>query len=438
MDIITLLLFIIALTTCIALDISILLALSAGYCIFFVHARFRGYSTRSILKMSLEGLYTVRNVVMILLLIGVLTALWRASGTIPAIVSYSSRLVKPSLMVLMTFLLNCLVSFLTGTAFGAAATMGVICMTMALSIGINPAIAGGAILSGIYFGDRCSPVSTSALLVAGITSTNLYRNIGAMMRSSAVPFLITCLIYAVAGFLLPHQPMTDKAIQTVFEKSFKLGWIPLLPAVIILIMSFFRINVRYTIGASVLCAAAIYVMYQAREFSSLPGLVVYGYRATDTQLAALMDGGGILSMLRVVAIVSISSSYAGIFEKTGLLNSLKRQVNGLADRISPFGAMLLGSVVCGVIACNQTLTIMLTHQICQGLNIDQERLALNLEDTAVLTAPLIPWTTAAAVPLVYISAPTTSILAACYLYLVPLWGLVGGRTLIKKGIGLKS
>ena len=74
-----------------------------------------------------------------------LTALWRAAGTIPAIVSYCAGLMNPSVMILMAFLLNCLVSVLTGTAFGTAATMGVICMTMAKAMGCNEILTGGAI-----------------------------------------------------------------------------------------------------------------------------------------------------------------------------------------------------------------------------------------------------------------------------------------------------
>ena len=42
---------------------------------------------------------------------------------------------EPRLFLVCSFLLNCLVSFLTGTAFGSAATMGAVCMTMAAALG---------------------------------------------------------------------------------------------------------------------------------------------------------------------------------------------------------------------------------------------------------------------------------------------------------------
>ena len=45
--------------------------------------------------------------------------------------------------------------FLIGTSLGTAATMGFICVSIGKAMGINPYYLGGAVLSGIYFGDRC-------------------------------------------------------------------------------------------------------------------------------------------------------------------------------------------------------------------------------------------------------------------------------------------
>lgn len=61
--------------------------------------------------------------------------------------------VSPSAFLLIAFLLNCMVSILTGTSFGTGATMGVICMAMGRAMELDPFWIGGAILSGIYFGD---------------------------------------------------------------------------------------------------------------------------------------------------------------------------------------------------------------------------------------------------------------------------------------------
>jgi len=128
-------------------------------------------------------------------------------------------------------------------------------------------------------------------------------------------------------------------------------------------------------------------------------------------------------MVRVGFIIIISSSYSGIFQKTGLLDGAKRVVHQLAVRTTGYTATLLTSVVASVIACNQTLSIMLTHQLCRELQPEKSRMALTLEDTAVVVAPLVPWSIAGAVPLTTIGSPTTALLWTCFLYLLPLWQL---------------
>ena len=140
----------------------------------------------------------------------------------------------------MAFLLNCLVSVLTGTAFGTVATMGVICMSIAQTLGVHPAVSGGAILSGIFFGDRCSPVSTSALLVAELTDTDIYANIRNMIATSLVPFFLACGIYAAAGAFVGQDQKSAVDIEALFSRRFSLGWVTVLPAAAILILSFFR------------------------------------------------------------------------------------------------------------------------------------------------------------------------------------------------------
>ena len=132
-------------------------------------------------------------------------------------------------------------------------------------------------------------------------------------------------------------------------------------------------------------------------------------------------------MLRVAAIVCLSSSYSVLFQKTGLLDRVKGAIGRLAGRTSPFFAMLTTSALAGMVACNQSLTILLVHQLCRELHEDPSDMALDLVDTAVVVAPLVPWSIAGAVPLSAVGAPGVSVLLACYLYLLPIWRLIRRR-----------
>jgi len=410
------------LLACILLDLSILYALGAGLGMFLLYGKGKGFSRKELAGMALSGVKTVKNILIAFVLIGMLTALWRDAGTISVIVCYAARLIRPSIFVLMTFLLNCLVSVLTGTAFGTAATMGVICATMAAAMGIAPALVGGAVLGGAYFGDRCSPVSTSALLVAELTGTSIFANIKNMVRSAFVPLLLTCGVYVVAGFVFGGAGEVPD-LQTVFEREFVLSWVALLPAMVILVLSLMQVNVKKAMAASILTALPIAVLVQGTAVGELPRLLLFGYQAADGEVAAMLNGGGIASMVRVGMIITISSSYSGIFQKTGLLEGANQVIYALAQRTTPYAATLATAIVASVIACNQTLSIMLTHQLCRDTQPEEERFALTLEDTAVVVAPLVPWSIAGAVPLTTIGAPMTALLWTCFLYLLPIWQL---------------
>ena len=369
---------------CLLLDWSILYALLAGLLLFLLYGRRKGFSWKALLGMALAGVKTVKNILITFLLIGVLTALWRAAGTIPVIVCYAAKLIRPGVFLLMTFLLNAAVSVLTGTSFGTAATMGVICATMGGVMGVPVVLTGGAVLSGVFFGDRCSPVSTSALLVAELTKTSIFDNIKRMVRTALVP----------------------------------------IPAAVILILSLLRVNVKLAMGASILSAVPLCLWLQGCSPLSLLRVALVGYAAGDAQVAAMLDGGGVVSMLRVGAIVCLSSSYSVLFQKTGLLDQVKGAIGRLAHRTGPFFATLVTSALAGMVACNQSLTILLVHQLCRELRDDPSDTAIDLEDTAVVVAPLVPWSIAGAVPLNAVGAPGISVLLACYLYLLPVWRLV--------------
>ena len=121
MELLVFSLFAAALLVCVIFHISLLFALLLGYVIFALYAIRKGFSLPEVLGMSAQGVRAAKNILTTFVLIGILTSLWRAGGTIPAIVCYSVRVMEPRLFLVCSFLLYCLVSFLTGSAFGSAA-----------------------------------------------------------------------------------------------------------------------------------------------------------------------------------------------------------------------------------------------------------------------------------------------------------------------------
>lgn len=430
MEITVIILFCVLLLLCVIFDIHLLIALLCGLFLFCGYGLKKGHSPKQIVFMMAEGVKTVKNILITFMLIGMLTALWRAGGTISVIVCYALKLIHPSIFLPMVFLTNCFVSVLTGTAFGTAATMGVICTTMASAVGANPLLVGGAILSGVFFGDRCSPVSTSALLVSELTKTDIFENIKNMIKSCSVPFAVTIAVYFVAGLLNG----TDSALpdlQAVFEQEFAISPLAAIPAVVIIVLALMKKRVKFIMIVSIIVSIPVCVFVQGVDIARLPYYMVMGYSAQNAQVAAMINGGGVISMLKAASIVCISSSYSGIFNHTGLLKGIEDNISALYKKTSAYFATLVAAAAASMVGCNQTLAIILTFQLCQNAENDNRRFAINLEDTAVVIAALVPWSIAGGVPLAAAGAEMASIPFAFFLYILPLYRIITRRREVK-------
>ena len=423
LELFILLLFSVSLIICVILQYSILYALIFGYALFFVFGIIRGKTWKEMLVYSFRGIITVKNILIIFMLIGTITAVWRACGTIAFIVYYASLVAVPQAMVLIAFLLCCFVSFLMGTAFGSAATIGVICMTLANSMNIPVIYAGGAVISGIFFGDRCSPMSSGAHLISELTDTDIFNNIKTMTKTALVPFIATTVLYGIIGILI--NPGTGSGMTFhIFADYYNLSLFTIIPAVIIILFSLLKIDVKITMAVSCLTGLLSAVFFQHLGMAELIKILFFGFHPQNAELAKLMGGGGIVSMIRVSAIICISSCYSGMFKGTHFFEGMQQLMRKLGSRITSFGSVLTASIFASSIACNQTLAIMLTHQMCDGLIDDNNEFASYLEDTAVVVAPLMPWSIAISVPLTSIGAPSVALLPAFFLYLIPLWNLL--------------
>lgn len=84
-----------ALLLCVALGQSILYALGAGFVLFLLYGPPEGLCLVPAVSPGFSGVLTVKNILITFLLIGMLTALWRQAGTIPVIVCFSARLIRP-------------------------------------------------------------------------------------------------------------------------------------------------------------------------------------------------------------------------------------------------------------------------------------------------------------------------------------------------------
>lgn len=402
--------------------------LMIGLLIFFAIGIKRGYGLKSILIMAYKGGKKSFIVIRILILIGAITAIWMASGTVPSIVYYGVKLVKPNLFILSAFLISCFVSFLIGTSLGTAGTVGISLIVVARSGGVSIAAAAGAIIAGAYFGDRCSPMSSSASLVAAITETDIYDNIKNMFKTSAVPFVVSVILYAIISFNFPLYNSAN-SISSEILKVFSVNAIVLLPAAIIIIFSLFKINVKVSMIVSIITAFILSIFMQHQTILNCIRFMIFGYSMGKTSpLCTIIKGGGIIAMLKTSLIVFITSAFAGIFDGTGMLNIIENITSRANSRYEVFRNAIITSLFTASVGCSQVFAVILTHMLNKKAyernGIDNSSLAIDLENTAIMIAALIPWNVALLVPMMILGTGASCIPYLLYIYILPIVNLI--------------
>ena len=425
MDIIVvLILFFVSLIFSIYKGIALLYPLSLGLIYFIIIALRRGHTLNELGKMIVTGSRKSLIVIKIFALIGAITAVWRACGTVSFIVYYGISFMSAQYFILFTFLLCCIVSFLLGTSFGTVGTIGVVLIVLAKSGGVDVNVAAGAIIAGAYFGDRCSPMSSSASLVAALTNTDLYIN---MIKTSIVPFAFSMIGYVILSYWNPLDFQNNQIGNEIIQ-SFDISIIVLLPAIIILIAAAFKVDVKLSMSISIVAGIVIGIFIQHKTVVEMLNYITMGYNMDGNSFfAGIIKGGGLYSMLNVALIVLLSSAYSGIFEGTGLLRGIEQFFERLSRKIGVYPTTIVTSTASAAFGCNQTLAVILTyqfeHKIYEKYKLNKYRLALDLENTVIVISALIPWNIAGAFPAAALSADSGFIIYAFYLFLVPLINL---------------
>ena len=416
--------FLLCVAGCMVRGLPLYWALLAGFFCFFAVGVRRGTPVPALLNMAAGGMRTSFKVLRILLLLGLLTALWRAGGTVAFFVCTGVRLITPGTFVLAAFLLSAVFSLAFGSCFGVVGTAGVILMTIARGSGASLPVTAGAIMSGIYFGERLSPASSSSALTAAVAHVSQREFQLRMWRDTAVPLLASLALYGGLSVLYPIRGV-DPQILSALEEGFVLTWPAALPAAALLLLPWLKVSTVVSISVSCVLAVGCAIFLQGLPAEELLRACVLGYRPALATLSELMSGGGLISMVSVVLIVILSCAYSGMFNGTGLLAPVTGGVGRLAERCGLFTAHIVVSLGCCALFCNQTVGIVMSAQLLEEeyrrRGLPALELAERIGNSTINLAGLVPWAIAATVPLTTMEVSAAALPLSVYLYLLPLW-----------------
>ncbi|SDI80983.1 Na+/H+ antiporter NhaC [Alteribacillus bidgolensis] len=365
-----------------------------------------GFTWKQLEEGMLNAIRLSLQAVIILMIIGAIIGTWIAAGIVPTMIYYGLDILNPSYFLVAACAISCVVAIASGNAWTAAGTIGIALMGIGEGLGMNLGMVAGAVISGVYFGDKVSPLSETTNLAPGITGTELFEHIKHMMFTTIPALIIALLLYTVLGFYVSGDGATIEQVQTLqsqLSEYFVITpWLLLAPlAIIIMMIKQMPAIPALTIGS--LIGVIFAVGFQGTGIGEAINIMYYGF-SSDTGLEFmqnLLNNGGIESMLYTVSLILIAMSFGGILETSGILEALVMGLLRFAKKTGSLIATTIATCVgANIIACDQYLSIILPGRMYaktfRERNLHLKNLSRTLEDAGTMTSPLVPWNTCGA------------------------------------------
>lgn len=402
----------------------LLIILSLIFLGIFIFSIKKFKTLKNTLDIAIAGTKKSYLLVFIFVLLGALSASWFISGTIPALIYYGIKIINPNYFYVFSFLITSLFSFLIGSSFGTVGTIGLVMVSLARGIGLDIYIVAGSIISGAYFGDRGSPMSSSANFVAILTETEIYSNVKGMFKASILPYLITLSLYFYLGKNIEPK-FIENNILTLLNQNFYLDFLVFIPMIYLVIMCLLKKNIRYTILVSIFLSLIIGWFLQNYEDRNFIKILIYGFRLPiENELYNVIRGGGIFSMGTAMVMALLSCGLVNIVDKLGVLKLISEKIGFIKSEWKIYLYTIVVAILTAAISCSQSTSILLTSQIMKKIykknGFTKELLALDIENSSVVLSSLIPWNIAIAVPALMLDISAVKIIPySLYLFILP-------------------
>ena len=378
--------------------------------------------------------------IIILLLIGVISGTWMVSGIVPTMIYYGIQILRPEWFLVSSSLLCAIVSLLIGSSWTTVATIGVALMGIGKAHGFDDGWIAGSIITGAYFGDKLSPLSDTTVLASSVSGTPLFTHIRYMMNTTVPSFLISLLIFLIAGLTVEvTHGVNVLQFMDALHQSFVISpWLLLVP-VATGVMIARRWPSMVVLFLAVLMAAIVALIVQPHLIRSIAiadgvsihdsllpykGIMQVCYGSTNIEtgsamLNQLVSTNGMAGMMPTVWLIICAQTFGGALTATGqvhdIINIILRFVRGTTS--------LVASTVCTSIFFNigmadQYLSIMLSssmfRETYEKRGYEPRLLSRSCEDGATVTSVLVPWNTCGLTQSTVLGVSTLTYLPYCF------------------------
>ena len=374
-----------------------------GICITGMFMALKGRKWADMEKHMYRVMKVALPTTVIILCVGMMIAASIAAGTVQTVLVYGLGILKPTVFLPATCILTTIVSLATGTSWGTVGTVGLAMVGIGEALGVPMHWTVGAICSGAFFGDKMSPLSDTTNLSPAVAGTDIWTHIKSMLPNTAVAYVITIAIYSwvSAGYgsdAAANSLATRDHFLAVLHANYKIGWITLIPAAVVIYMGFRKYSVMGTLCTGVFLAALIAIVYQGVSVSTTSNVLMNGFTAEtkDVAIDKLLSKGGIMSMTWVIMMMMLSLAFVGCLEAYGTFRAILAKLNALIkSRFSLVATSASAVLIVGLVAGEVYTSIVLPGRLMKGkfaeMGYDRSILSRTLEDWGTLVSPLIPW-----------------------------------------------
>ena len=160
------------------------------------------YTVESVINEMFKGMGTMLPMAAVLLFGFTMGSLVKSLDTGNYLTAVFMGVLTPALLPMLSFLLCMLLSFATGTSMGTMAIMSVICLPMAINMGVNIELVAGAIFGGSIFGDHCSPISDTTIMSCATSGCDIIDHVKTQIPYAAICAGASIVLYTVLGFVM--------------------------------------------------------------------------------------------------------------------------------------------------------------------------------------------------------------------------------------------
>lgn len=319
------------------------------------------------------------NIIFIFFVIGMFSALMKASGLSSGFVWIANKLGwEGGAFVALSFIAASIISSATGSSMGTLFTTMPIFYPAGVMLGGNPAFVAGAIFSGCLLGDNLAPISDTTIASA---SSQLFKNgkpadIGGVVKHkatyAAVAGIISVIVYAIFGGR--GGVYQGGSVEAVADPT---SLVMLIPVIVMLFVStkskniFKGISVGLVLGTVIGLAVGLFSASDIVSYNTETGAMT-GYLVT-----------GVSDMLSIVALIISIYGIVGVLNAAGMMDHLVNTILSSKLARSPAGAEIaiilsasVGTFMLGGIGTPAIIVLgSLTNRIGSAKNIHPYRRA---------------------------------------------------------------